>query len=109
MVGDIKVTCIYSLRGEPLDVIVAVAFGILAWLMQKTDYPPLNFVVGMLLGRIMEGELVRTYATFSGRWELMFHRPLFLVLLVAFLAMLTLTIRSERRRLAGTPKVVQEA
>ncbi len=109
MVGAIMVTGIYSLRGEPLDVIVAVAFGILAWLMQKTDYPPLNFVVGMLLGRIMEGELVRTYATFSGRWELMFHRPLFLVLLVTFLAMLTLTIRSERRRLAGTPKVVQEA
>jgi len=109
MVGAIMVTGVYSLRGEPLDVVVAVAFGILAWLMQKTDYPPLNFVIGILLGRVLEGELIRTVATFGGRWELMFQRPLFLVLLFAFLAMLTLTIRSERKRMIKGRRIVQAA
>ena len=71
MVAVIMVVGVYATRQEPLDVIVAVAFGALAWLMQKTDYPPLNFIIGMLLGGVMEGELVRTFATFSGRWELM--------------------------------------
>jgi putative tricarboxylic transport membrane protein len=98
MIGAIMITGIYALRGEPLDVVVAVGFGIFAWLMQKTDYPPLNFIVGMLLGPILEGELIRTYATFNGRWELLLHRPIFLILVVALAAMLTLTIRSERKR-----------
>jgi putative tricarboxylic transport membrane protein len=99
MVSAIMVTGVYSIRGEPLDVVVAVSFGILAWLMQKTDFPPLNFVIGLLLGPILEGELVRTVATFSGRWELLFQRPLFLILLVALTATLVLTIRSERKRI----------
>lgn len=99
MVGAIMVTGIFSLRGEPLDVVVAVCFGILAWLMQKTDYPPLNFIIGLLLGPTLEGELVRTYATFEGRWELLLQRPIFLLFFVILLATLALTIRSERRRL----------
>jgi putative tricarboxylic transport membrane protein len=98
MIGAITITGIYALRGEPLDVVVAVGFGIFAWLMQKTDYPPLNFIIGMLLGPILEGELIRTYATFNGRWELLLHRPLFLVLLAALVGMLALMIRSERKR-----------
>jgi putative tricarboxylic transport membrane protein len=101
MVSAIMVTGVYSLRGEPLDVVVAVSFGIFAWLMQKTDFPPLNFIIGMLLGPTLEGELVRTVATFGGRWELMFQRPLFLLLLVALIATLILTIRSELRRIAN--------
>jgi putative tricarboxylic transport membrane protein len=99
MVGAIMVTGVYALRGEPLDVIVSVGFGIVAWLMQKTDFPPLNFVIGMLLGRILEGEMVRTYATFRGRWELLLQRPLFLILLAGLAVMAVLTIRSERRRI----------
>jgi putative tricarboxylic transport membrane protein len=101
MVGAIMVTGIYALRGEPLDVIVAVGFGIIAWLMQKTDFPPLNFVIGILLGRILEGEFVRTYASFNGRWQLLFERPLFLLLFVALAIMFVLTIRSERRRIVN--------
>jgi putative tricarboxylic transport membrane protein len=106
-VGAIMVTGVYALRNEPMDVLVAVGFGILAWLMRKTDFPPLNFIIGMLLGRIMEGELVRTYATFKGRWELMFQRPLFLVLLAAFLAMLVLTIRSEWKRVVTEREILE--
>jgi putative tricarboxylic transport membrane protein len=98
MVSAIMVTGVYAIRGEPLDVVVAVSFGVVAWLMQKTDFPPLNFIIGMLLGPILEGELVRTFATFDGRWELLLQRPLFLVLLVALTATLVLTVRSERRR-----------
>jgi putative tricarboxylic transport membrane protein len=98
MVGAIMVTGVYSLRGEPLDVIVAVGFGIFAWLMRKTDYPPLNFVVGMLLGPILEGELDRTVATFEGRWWMLLDHPIFLVLVVGLVAMFVLTIRSEVKR-----------
>ena len=100
LVAAIMVAGIYSTRQEPLDVIVAVAFGAFAWLMQKTDYPPLNFLVGMLLGGVLEGELVRTFATFSGRWELLLGRPLTLILIVALAGMLVLTVRTEMRRSA---------
>jgi putative tricarboxylic transport membrane protein len=107
MVGAIMVTGVFALRGQPLDVVIAVSFGLLAWLMQKTDFPPLNFVIGILLGRILEGELVRTYATFRGRWELMFGHPLFVLLLVGFIVMLVLTIRSEYRRTVNEREVLE--
>jgi putative tricarboxylic transport membrane protein len=107
MVGAIMVTGVFALRGQPLDVVIAVSFGMLAWLMQKTDYPPLNFVIGILLGRILEGELVRTFATFRGRWELMFAHPLFDLLLVGFLVMLVLTIRSEYQRTVNEREVLE--
>jgi putative tricarboxylic transport membrane protein len=107
MVGAIMVTGVFALRGQPLDVVIAVSFGLLAWLMQKTDFPPLNFVIGILLGRIFEGELVRTFATFRGRWELMFGHVLFDLLLVGFLVMLVLTIRSEYKRNVSEREILE--
>jgi len=77
--------------------------------MQKTDFPPLNFVIGLLLGPILEGELVRTVATFSGRWELLLQRPLFLILLLALTATLVLTIRSERKRIVRERQILAKA
>jgi putative tricarboxylic transport membrane protein len=108
MIGAIMVTGIFALRGEATDVAVAVAFGIVAWLMAKTDFPPINFIVGLLLGPVLEGELVRMYATFRGRWELLLQRPIFLVLLVVLAAILFFTVRGEvrkfrRERAATTP------
>lgn len=98
IVAAIMVVGIYATRQEPLDVIVATAFGVFAWLMQKTDYPPLNFLIGMLLGGVMEAELVRTFATFNGRWELLLQRPLTVILVVGLVALLYLTVRTEVRR-----------
>lgn len=100
IVAAIMVIGVYATRQEPLDVAVATAFGAFAWLMQRTDYPPLNFIVGMLLGGIMEGELVRTFATFSGRWELLMQRPLLIVLAFMFVGMMYFTVRSEWKRMS---------
>lgn len=98
LVGAVMVAGIYALRQEPMDVVVAVGFGVFALVMQKTDFPPLNFIVGMLLGSVLEGELVRSYATFRGRWELLLERPIFLVLVALFVLALAFTVRSEIRR-----------
>jgi putative tricarboxylic transport membrane protein len=105
LLGAIMVLGVYSLRQDPIDVMVAVGFGVAGFFMARADYPVINFLIGLLLGGLVEGELVRTYALYHGRWERIFERPIFDILLILFIALLFVplvkVLRGRRRSREG--------
>ncbi len=57
------------------------AFAVIGWLMQRFDYPAAAVVVGLLLGRLTEGALLRTWQMSGGDPGFLLTRPIALVLL----------------------------
>jgi putative tricarboxylic transport membrane protein len=62
--------------------ITLAAFAVIGWLMQRFDYPVAAAVVGLLLGRLTEGALLRTYQMSGGEFGFMLTRPIALAMLV---------------------------
>jgi putative tricarboxylic transport membrane protein len=52
------------------------AFAVIGWLMQRFDYPVAAAVVGLLLGRLTEGALLRTYQMSGGEIDFLLTRPI---------------------------------
>jgi putative tricarboxylic transport membrane protein len=76
---------------------------VLGWLMQRFDYPVAATVVGLLLGRMTEGALLRTWQMSGGDPAFILERPIAL----GFLALLVLSLvlpllRGSRRMAHGT-------
>lgn len=69
-----------------LDIWMLFGFGALGWLLKRHDYPTISVVLGIILGPLADGELVRIYQAFpEGIW-IIFQRPIsigFVVLTVA--------------------------
>jgi putative tricarboxylic transport membrane protein len=72
----------YMVRYVILDVWLLFAFGALGWLLKRRDYPTISVVLGLILGPLADGELVRIYQAFpEGIW-IIFQRPISLGLVV---------------------------
>jgi putative tricarboxylic transport membrane protein len=61
--------------------VTLVVFAVVGWLMQRFDYPVAATVVGLLLGRMTEGALLRTYQLSGGEASYLLGRPIAMVLL----------------------------
>jgi putative tricarboxylic transport membrane protein len=80
----------YALAQNIAGPITLAVFAVIGWLMQRFDFPVAATVVGLLLGRLTEGALLRTYQLSGGHLGFLLTRPIamgILVLLVASLAL----------------------
>ena len=81
---------ILSLRGQVIDLWVAVIFGVLGYIMKKYDYPVLAFIIGFILGGKVEEEFLRTKLLFSGGYHLLLLRPIFMTFVIVIIASILL-------------------
>jgi putative tricarboxylic transport membrane protein len=73
---------ILSLRGQVIDLWIAVIFGVLGYLMKKYDYPLLAFIIGFILGDRFEDEFIRTKLLFAGHYNDLLKRPIFIAFII---------------------------
>ncbi|HCR99068.1 MULTISPECIES: tripartite tricarboxylate transporter permease [Halomonas] len=79
----------YGITGTIAGPLTVAAFAGLGWLMRQNNYPVAATVIGLLLGRMMEGEVVRTLQVSGGRpFEYMMERPIALALFIIMLLVL---------------------
>lgn len=81
---------ILSLRGQVIDLWIAVGFGLLGYAMKKYDYPILAFIIGFILGGKVEEEFMRTKLLFSGEFHLLLLRPIFMSFVIVTIGSITL-------------------
>ncbi|WP_025029249.1 tripartite tricarboxylate transporter permease [Nitratireductor aquibiodomus] len=73
----------YGITGTIAGPLTVAAFAAVGWLMRRNDYPVAAAVIGLLLGRMMEGELVRTLQISNGQpLNYLLERPMALGLFV---------------------------
>ncbi|PTW46588.1 MULTISPECIES: tripartite tricarboxylate transporter permease [Rhodovulum] len=94
----------YGITGTIAGPLTVAVFAGIGWLMRRNGYPVAATVIGLLLGRMMEGEVVRTLQI-SGRHPMAYllERPIALVLFVIMVLVLVgvPVLKAWRRRRAA--------
>ncbi|WP_421990116.1 tripartite tricarboxylate transporter permease [Roseococcus sp.] len=57
---------VYAVSNSAFDLLMAIGFGIMGWLMRKLDVPLVPIVLGFVLGRMLEDNLRRALALSDG-------------------------------------------
>lgn len=95
----------YALSQNMVGPITLAGGAILGLVMKHFNYPVVAMVIGLLLGRMMEGNLLRTWQLGRGDLTIFFERPISLGLLVTLclvailpFLMKRISARLERQR-----------
>ena len=94
----------YAVRENPLDPLMALAFGILGLLMERFGLPRLITVIAFILGPVAEHAFFQSLQISGDGWSIFVTRPVSALLVL----LLTATFAAElhlRRRWGGTRPV----
>jgi putative tricarboxylic transport membrane protein len=92
----------YGITGTIAGPLTVAAFAGLGWLMRRHDYPVAAAVIGLLLGRMTEGELVRTMQISGGNpAAYLLERPVAMVFFALLIIVSILIPLVRLRRKAG--------
>jgi TctA family transporter len=83
---------IYSINNSPLDVILTACFGLVGYFFRKLDCEAAPFLLGFILGPMLEENLRRTMKYSHGDPSVFFTQPISLVLLIASALLLSFTV-----------------
>lgn len=96
----------YAIRNNVFDVVLMLGFGFLGFFMKKGGYSLASFVLGIILGPMVEAELRRALMLSGGSFLPMFQRPLsmfFFILIVLSIAgpLVKEQIKKRKKQPAG--------
>lgn len=72
----------YALNNSFFDVLIMFAAGLLGFVFKRGDYAPGPFILGLLLGSMLESNLRRALVMSQGSYSIFVTRPVTLVLLI---------------------------
>ncbi|SDX68479.1 putative tricarboxylic transport membrane protein [Albimonas donghaensis] len=87
----------YSLVGNISGPVTVMVFAVLGWFLRRHGYPVAAVVIGLLLGGMAEGELLRSYQISGGEVSYFLSRPVALVLATLLLASLLVPLVRKGR------------
>lgn len=96
----------FGITGTVAGPITVMVFAGLGWLMRRHAYPVAATVIGLLLGKMAEGEMVRTLQISAGNPLTYFaERPIAIVLLVLFIlsAIVMPILRKQKEKKTQAP------
>ena len=72
----------YAINNSYIDLMAMAVAGVLGFILRVYDFPSGPFILGMLLGNLLESNLRRTLAVTMGSYSAFFTSPICIVLLV---------------------------
>lgn len=89
---------VYSVRNSLFDVIVAIGFGVMGYILRKANFEMGPLILGFILGPILEVEFRRTMLVSGGNPTIFLERPLTLAIIAIIVAAVAWKIISGFRR-----------
>ncbi len=93
----------YALTAKMFDVLVMAVFGIIGYVMKEMEYPVAPFVLGIILGDLLDNNLRRSLILTDGNIIPFFTRPISLV----FFLFILLTVLSQMKWFRNFLKVLE--
>lgn len=97
---------VFSVRNSLFDVGVAIFFGIVGYLLRKASFDLGPFILGFILGPILEVQFRRTMLISEGDFGIFLDRPLSLAVMLIIFAFIVqgvlAKVRERQRRLRET-------
>jgi putative tricarboxylic transport membrane protein len=103
----VMVLCVvgaFTLNNNLFDVLVAMIFGIIGYVMRKHGYPAAPMVLGVVLGPMAEGNLNRALLISQNNWATFIQSPIslaFLILSIASVGLAYYSSMSKKGKEAG--------
>ncbi len=92
----------YALSGEFGDVVVALAFAIIGYLMIRFQYPRITFTIALVLGEVTERSFFQTMGVSDGKWDIFVLRmPSLVLIILIVISLLIPSFRLWMRRRGG--------
>jgi putative tricarboxylic transport membrane protein len=82
----------YAISARTFDILVMLIFGLLGYAMRKFEFADAPFILGIILGDMLDENLRRSFMLTSGEITPLFTRPICIVLIV--LTLLTVIARN---------------
>ena len=98
----------YALTGSASGPITLFIFAVLGWVMLRYGYPVAATVVGILLGRLLETNLLRSWQISGGNLSYVLERPGAAAILALMLLSIGMTAFSRMRRQRRAAAVTAE-
>lgn len=91
---------VYSINGNPFDVIIIAVFFVIGYWMIKHRYEAAPMIIGIILGPMLEENLRRAIMISRGDLTVFVTRPISALLLAICAAMILLMVRQKARERA---------
>lgn len=88
----------FSLRGTLFDPFILLVFSIVGYFMRKNHFPVAAVVIGLILGKMADRELLRTYQMFDGNFFMYFTRPISVMMILVIIIALIIPLMKQVRR-----------
>jgi putative tricarboxylic transport membrane protein len=96
---------IYSINAHIFDVEVAIAMGVLGYILLRLQWPVVALVMGLVLGDILEDRLRQSLSISMGDPLVFFKRPISLAIMIAAILVIVVPLirhRQKRESMAST-------
>ena len=94
----ISMVGIYAVNTRLFDAGVAIAMGILGYILLRMGWPVVTLVMGVVLGEIMENRMRETLSLGDGSFMILFQRPICLVLLTLTLITILVPVMRDNKK-----------
>lgn len=104
------VTCCagaFAIGNSAMDVYVMLAFGVIAYFMQKVDFPAVPIVLGMVLGPTAESNLRNSLVMSGGSWSIFVKRPICLAFILLTFVLIYLLKKGDAKQRKATSQFMQ--
>jgi putative tricarboxylic transport membrane protein len=82
----------YSLNFATFDILIMIVFGVIGYLMKKTDYEGAPLILALVLGNLFENALRQSLMLSDGSFRIFFNRPIAAVFILVAVALLVIPI-----------------
>ncbi|MDO9499990.1 tripartite tricarboxylate transporter permease [Falsiroseomonas sp.] len=91
----------FAIEGSIAGPLTLLAFAVLGWLMSRYGFPVAAIVVGLLLGKLIETEMLRAYQLAGGDAVRVLDYPVAVGIILLMIVSLALSLRRDLRRRAA--------
>ena len=91
----------YSMNNSLSDVLITIAFGVIGYLMKLFRYEAAPFVLGFVLGPLLETALKRSLILSDGSFMIFLNRPISAIFLITVAVVVILPLLMKKRLGAG--------
>jgi putative tricarboxylic transport membrane protein len=92
----------FAMEGSIAGPITLYVFAVLGWLLSRYGFPVAAVVVGLLLGRLIETEMLRAWQLAGGDWLYVLNYPWALAIVALMVLSLAFSLRRDLRRRSGS-------
>ncbi|WP_299689099.1 tripartite tricarboxylate transporter permease [uncultured Vibrio sp.] len=96
----------YAINNSMFDVGIAIAFGLLGFVLGKMDIPSSPILLAIILGPMAETNLRKSLLMFDGSWSFLYERPIALAFILMAVFSVYSTLRMKKKQAL---KVQQQA